>query len=95
MAALLSVALPGLGHLYLGRRLLGLLELMAGLGLFLAALVHLTITFARVLAGEAPPLDLLRICLPWGAALVGYSLAVGLFTRIVSRRRVVATKGRR
>ena len=89
VAALLSVGLPGSGHLYLGRRLLGSLELLGGLALLIMALFRLGIVFMAAMEGEAPPLALLRACLPWALILSAYSVASGAFTWIVSRHRLV------
>jgi hypothetical protein len=77
VAALLSVGLPGAGHIFLGRRVLGV------------ALYRLWLAFMSVIAGDAPPLSLLRTCLPWALLLAVYSLASGAFTWVVSRRRLV------
>ena len=94
MAAVLSAALPGLGHLTLGRRLLGAIEMLIGLAILGAALAHLGLTFMDVLHGTARPLDLLLVCVPWGFVLVGFSILDGLFTWLVSRRRVVLSPRR-
>ncbi|MFQ5701017.1 MAG: hypothetical protein ACE5HU_04150 [Acidobacteriota bacterium] len=89
MAAVLSIGLPGLGHLYLKRFLLGACEMLGGLALFAAALVQLGRAYFEVLGGSLPPLDLLRVSLAWAPALVLYSLLDGAFTWLVSRRRSV------
>ena len=88
VAAALSVALPGAGHFYLRRRGLAATELGIGLLLFSFAMAKLTAVFVRVINEEAAPLDLLRICVPWGIVLASYSLFDGVFTWIVSRHRV-------
>ncbi len=89
MAALLSVGLPGAGHIFLRRRVLGSLELLGGLTILGIALYRLGLAFMSVAAGEDPPLSLLRTCLPWALVLGGYSVASGAFTWVVSRRRLV------
>lgn len=89
LAVMLSVLLPGCGHLYLGRRALGLFELALGVVLFLSAIVKLGVVFLRVVNETAVPLDLLRACIPWTLALASYSLIDGAFTWLVSGRRVV------
>ena len=89
MAALMSVALPGAGHIFLGRRLLGSLELAGALVILGAALFNLGLIFMQVIRQEALPLDLLRPTLPWGLALVFYSIASGIFTWLFSRGRFV------
>jgi len=90
MAALMSTALPGAGHIFLGRRLLGFFELAGGLAILGAALFNLGVVFMRVMRQEALPLDLLRPTLPWGLAIVSYSAASGLFTWLLSRGRLVS-----
>ena len=95
MAALMSIALPGWGHFYLGRRVLAAFELAGGVLLFAAALVRLGVVFLAVLAERAGPQDLLWACLPWAFVLVCYSVADGVFTLLVSRRRLVPAAGPR
>ncbi|HEY3175363.1 MAG TPA: hypothetical protein VGK94_06320 [Candidatus Polarisedimenticolia bacterium] len=85
----MSIALPGWGHLYLGRRILGASELAVGLLLFGWALARLGLVFMSVLDERAQTLDLVWTCLFWALVLVGYSVADGAFTLIVSRRRLV------
>ncbi len=85
----MSTALPGAGHIFLGRRLLGFFELAGGLAILGAALFNLGVVFMRVMRQEALPLDLLRSTLPWGLAIVTYSAASGLFTWLLSRGRLV------
>ncbi len=89
MAVLLSMALPGAGHWYLRRRGLATVEFGIGIALFATALWQLVETFLLVARGQAPLLDLLRICVPWALVLGGYSIADGLFTWMVSRRAIV------
>ena len=89
VAALLSAALPGSGHLYLRRRALGIAEMAAGFTLFVTGLVFLARVFLRVVSEGTSPLELLTACLPWVVLLGAFSLLDGLFTWLVSRRRVV------
>jgi membrane protein implicated in regulation of membrane protease activity len=92
MAALMSAALPGAGHIFLGRRLLGFFELAGGLALLGAALFNLGVVFMKVMRQEALPLELLRPTLPWGLTIVTYSAASGLFTWLLSRGRLVSSE---
>ena len=89
MAALLSAALPGAGHFYLGRRFLACIEAAGGLAIFLTALYRLGEVFLRVVGEAGNPLDLLAPCLRWSVLLAGYSVADACFTLLVSRRRLV------
>lgn len=89
------MALPGLGHLYLGRWTLGAIEMALGLALFAAGLARLTGAFVRMLREGTDPFSLLRVCLPWALILACYSVADGLFTLLVSRHRLVVTHRQR
>jgi len=89
IAALMSAALPGAGHLYLRRRALALGELAIGLALFFWALASLVRVFLTVIDEGSEPIGILRACVPWALVMTAYCLLDGLFTWLVSRRRVV------
>src|SRR5262245_7014473 len=89
VAALMSAALPGAGHIYLGRRALGLAELAGGLALFCWAMTSLFGVFLTVIDEGTSPLTILAACVPWAFVLAAYCLLDGVFTWIVSRRYVV------
>ena len=89
VAVLMSLAFPGLGHWYLRRRALAVVEMALGLGMLAAALAHMVMVFLAVVEETRPTMDILRVVLWWTPALVGYSVLSGLFTWLVSRRRVV------
>ncbi len=95
LAAILSVGLPGAGHIYLGRRVLGALEMSGGLVLLGLALLRLGAVFMEALEGRTPPVAILRACVPWGLAIGAYSIASGLFTWLMSRRLVVPARSGR
>ena len=89
MAVFLSIGLPGVGHFYLRRPLLGSIEMFGAVLLLGAALVRLAETFVQVTNDARPLLDLIRVTLDWTPALVLYSLLDGCFTWLISRRHCV------
>jgi len=88
-AVALSIALPGLGHWYLERRALAVIEMALGFALFTGSIVHLVIVFIAVLNETRPLWDIMRVALWWAPAIIGYGILDALFTWLVSRRRVL------
>ncbi len=90
---LLSLALPGLGHWYLRRRALAVVEMALGLALLAAAMTTLVMAIYRSADAMQALTDTMRAAIGeiirWSPALIGYPLLDGLFTWTVSRRRVV------
>jgi hypothetical protein len=93
MAVVLSMGLPGLGHFYLHRRVLGTIEVLIGLGLFAAGIYEVVLAFLDALDQTAPVWDVMRVCLKWAPILIGYSILSGVFTWVVSRHRCVSPTG--
>ena len=85
MAVLYSLGLPGMGHFYLGRRAVGVVELLIALGLVGAGVYDVVLAFLAVIEEEAPIWDIARTSLGWAPILIGYSILSGVFTWIVSR----------
>lgn len=88
-AVALSIALPGLGHWYLERRALAVIEMALGFALFAGSIVHLVVVFIAALNEERPVWDILRVALWWAPAIVIYGILDAAFTWLMSRHRVV------
>ena len=89
MAALMSIVLPGWGHFYLGRRRLAAVEFALAFTLLAAAITRLTSVFLAVVDERAEIPDIILALIPWVLILAAYSVADGLFTLAISRRRIV------
>lgn len=89
----MSVVLPGWGHFYLKRRWLAAAELAGALILLGAGVARIFGVFLAVVDERARIADIILALIPWVLILAGYSVADGLFTLVVSRRRIVPDPG--
>jgi len=71
------------------RRVLALMEGILGAALLAAGVIQIGFVFVDAVTAGRPAFDMLAVVMRWAPVLIGYTLADGLFTWCVSRKRVL------